>query len=289
LDLDGVGSEARLPSHLLLHGRFYEFRLGYRFPSYTYFSNVITIQTLSNSSLLVAKLHASTTNQSALITWAPPEYIADVVGYHVFVSFLASGSAGASTIGDFASIGFSESIFLPLMQNSIFIGCLDNTLDGSQCLSPFSSYLIRVAVITSKAPQKPSSLVFTTKATVTPTERFDEASFYALAGLITLTFVAEMPVIADTTPIAASFLNQSVIVSQDGGFRLALLSATVRSRSSTVINVHLSLAEMNHTISYIYNASQSYSPLSLKYSGRALLLKPQCLLICVTFKFLILI
>ena len=154
-----------VPQDVLLVGTYYEFRLGFPFPSYTYYTDSVVVMTFDSESPFVNNLVNSTTSTSISLSWEIPEYADGIFSYEVSYYVGDLGNGGVNN----PSWNVSALTFLGMMQATLIdstavLGCPSGT--GPSCLVPYTTYLVQVTVIRKAGPDAPLTVYIATAPTV---------------------------------------------------------------------------------------------------------------------------
>jgi hypothetical protein len=225
-------------------GRYYEFRLGFPYSSYTYFTNSLFVKTYDASSPFVSRVQLSSTNASITVSWVAPEYADGIVGYRLQVLYSGTGN-GALTNSQWSASALKVFVLIdvPFSSTRRTITCVNGT--ASACLSSFTKYVVSIAVIRQVGADSP--LVFnvtTAKTVVIATAKRDVAQLFLFAGAISVSFAsAGAPTYAVAAPIFDTIFWPAALTNKNNDIRLNLTSSTVQTLWDGTIKIEFSEAE----------------------------------------------
>lgn len=254
-----------IPRATLAEGVYYEFRLGFPFPAYTFYSNTRVTKTFDANSPFVSHVQTSSTNSSVSVAWQAPEYLDGLVGYIVSVSVRETGNGGSSGSGWGKSDGTLVTMqTVPLSQLEFSYGCA--TWNAINCLVSYTTYLVDIAVLRERGVDEAKSVFVATQRTVVPVVRTNTAAFYYNSKIVNMTFVDAIPFYNATTTAAASFLNPLSIATASGDVNVTLTATTLISISATAISITINGPEYTK-ISAGVLASAMLTPFVMKYGA----------------------
>ena len=162
---NGNTQQFLIPRSALSDGTYYEFRLGYPFPTYTFYTNTMIAKTFDVNSPFVNSIESSSLDTIFHMSWGAPEYSKNIIGYNVSIYHKQHGNAGA-TNPTWGSVGSTlvTSFQLPLTQLSFSYGCTD--LTANDCLTAFTTYLVQIAVIRTTGQDQPKNVYVSTQHTI---------------------------------------------------------------------------------------------------------------------------
>ena len=273
---NGLSHRFTVPAAALTPGAYYEFRLGYTFSDYTYYTTTQITKTFDSNSPFVNSFAAVRTDTHAMISWGEPEYSDGIVGYSVIVGYTIRGDGGLAQWGGSDSLIVILDANVPLTQTSIDVGCVD--IEDNACLFPYTRYRVSIAVIREGAQDEPKAFYFTTKHMTQA--RFNTSSLHLYGGLITMNFTVPVPNYqSDPTPIASTFLSPVILTNKRGDIHLSLTESTVQSTSHNIVNIVLSKSEYSILVNKIMDPHFLYSSMTVSYGGNSKLhLETYCLL-----------
>ena len=274
---NGLLHQFTVPASSLVAGVYYEFRLGYPFGDYTYYTNTRLGKTFDSNSPFVNNFVAMATDTHATISWGQPEYSDGIVGYGVTLSYEIRGNGGLKT----AQWGASNNLItvlnmdVSLTQTSIDVGC--DSLTMSACLFPYTAYQLSIAVIREGGRDQAKAFYFATEQMVQA--RVNKSSLYLYGGSIMMNFTVPVPNYQSNTPIASTFLSPITLSNKRGDIHLSLTTSTVQSVSSSIVKIVLSTSEYSALVSKITDPAFAYSSMTITYGGNiSLSLGAYCLL-----------
>ena len=254
-----------LSSSTLKSGTYYEFRLGYPFPTHTFYTNSIVAKTFDQNSPFVSFVQTQSTNSTISVTWQPPEYAAGIIGYSVQLSYLTAGN-GVVMSPSWSTLQLTQvaSASLPLSGLSITFGCI--TPSTLQCLIPFTTYQVVISVLRQSESNSAKAFYVTTLKTVLPIVYHNSSSLYFFGNVLNATFVNRIPNYSSLTSVAQTFLWPLWIMSTSGDVNVSLADSTVQSISNTTIQISLSSSSYNLVMQEVI-LSGTPSPLFLQYGN----------------------
>ncbi len=254
-----------VPASALKAGLYYEFRLGYPFADYTYYTNTRLAKTFDSNSPFVNNVVATATDTHATISWGQPEYSDGIVGYGVRVSYKIRGNGDLAKAqwGVYDNLITIMNADVSLTQTSIDVGCVDSTVGA--CLFPYTTYQLSIAVIREGGRDRPKAFYFATEQMMQV--RVNTSSLYLYGGSITMNFTVPVPNYQSNTPLASTFLSPVMLSNKRGDIRLSLTTSTVQSVSSNVVKIVFSASEYNAIVSKIMDPAFAYSSMTMTYGG----------------------
>jgi len=274
---NGLLHQFTVPASALVAGVYYEFRLGYPFSDYTYYTNTRLAKTFDSNSPFVNSFVATATDTHATISWGQPEYSDGIVGYGVTLSYEIRGNGGLTQAQWGASIKLITvlNVDVSLTQTSIDVGC--DSLMMSACLFPYTTYQLSIAAIREGGRDQPKAFYFATEQMMQV--RVNTSSLYLYGGSITMNFTVPVPNYQSNTPIASTFLSPVMLSNKRGDIHLSLATSTVQSISSSIVKIVLSASEYNALVSKIMDPAFAYSSMTITYGGNnSLALGAYCML-----------
>ena len=258
----GNAQQFLIPRDALNDGTYYEFRLGYPFPTYTFYTNTMIAKTFDVNSPFVNSLASTSLDTIVSVSWNAPEYGNELIEYAVSIYYSQLGNAGINDPQWGASGATLVTSFqLPLTQLSFTYGCTD--LAAKDCLAPYTTYLISIAVIRTSGTDEPKAFYVSTQQTITSLH--NSSSIYLYALTITMNFTVTVPQYAANTPINATLLHPLSLHTTRGDLSINLTQSTVFSVSNSSIRVTLSLDEYKSIVSTFYEPSFLFTPFVLQY------------------------
>ena len=247
-----------VPGSQLAAGTYYEFRKGFPFPTYTYYSDSVVVKTFDASSPFVNHVTPIGTNQSLSVYWQQPEYGTGLVGYNVRVLYLGYGNGGLSHAGwNVSQLNVFATYHLALTQTSIFVGCTDGV---NGCLAPYTTYLLEFAAVRERGLDAPSYVYTSTKKTAVVTKVITDF-IYVYGGWIVVDLQQSVAQY-NGSALTSTVLWPAYVVSHKGDINVTLSGeSTVSSMSGTAVQITLGDAEYSSLVRQI--GSHAYSPLRL--------------------------
>jgi len=269
--------EFLVPRSALVDGTHYEFRLGYPFSEYTFYTNTLIAKTFDSNSPFVSNIVTSSTNSSIKMSWIQPEYSDGLLGYKVDILYLVGGNGQLTNPQwNVSTLTLAYSYRLSLTDLSLVQGCGADGVTG--CLIPYTTYLVQISVIRESGVDKPKAIYVSTSQT--PVEKHDTASIFVYGGRINVNFVSTTAWYNTSTAISSTMFWPAYIASQLGDIQVNLTSSLVTSvAGSNNVTLTLSSIEYSSLVSQVI-ASNAYSKMTLYFGGnRTLGLSVYCLLI----------
>ena len=266
---NGLSHQFTVPASALVAGIYYEFRLGYPFSDYTYYTNTQIAKTFDGNSPFVNSFVATATDTHATISWGQPEYSDGIVGYSVTLSYKIRGNGDLSQVqwGVYDNLITVMNEDVSLTQTSIDVGCVDSTV--GTCLFPYTTYQLSIAVIREGGRDKPKAFYFATEQMIEA--RVNTSSLYLYGGSITMNFTVPVPYYQSNTPIVSTFLSPVTINSKRGDIHLSLTTSMVQSVSNNTVKIVFSASEYNALVNKIMNPAFAYSRMTITYGDGILL------------------
>ena len=275
--MSGGARQFTVPNSVLVPGAHYEFRLGFPFPSYTYYTNTLVAKVFDAESPFVSGVEVAATDVLSTVSWSPPEYSVGVVGYRVAIMYKTLGNGPISnpkwTAADNLQLVSSKD--LSLTQTSIRLGCTD--VSSPSCLVAFTTYLVQISVIRQSGVDSAKSVYFSTLHTQRSAR--NASSMHLYGGTIKLDLTVAVPRYRDAS-IASTFLHPLVLSNKRGDLALSQLTeSTVNSISTTSVLIRLSEKEASVLLEQLHQSSFGYSTMFLAYgdSRASLMIQPSCL------------
>ena len=272
---NAITHQFTVPQHALIAGAYYEFRLGYPFESYTYYTNSMFTKTFDASSPFVNNVQTWSIDTMLSVSWGEPEYSDGIVGYNVSIWYAQIGNAGIARAQtwNISTLNLVTSFDLTLAQTSFVYGC--TALGASDCLWPFTTYVVGVSVIRQTGVDVPEYIYVSTMATAVASH--NTSSLFLYGGRINMHFVGAVPMSANAT-IGSTFLSPVRLINEKGDLSLNLTESTVVSSSNTSVHIFLSGAEYLSLVSTIYLPAFTFSSMTLLYgNGQSIPLSIYCL------------
>ena len=266
---NGNARQFTIPRYQLNDGTYYEFRLGYPFSTYTFYTNTMIAKTFDVNSPFVNSVVSSSLDTIISMSWGQPEYNTDLIGYSVSIYYKYLHNAGvANPTWRPSDSTLVTSFQLPLTQLSFTYGCID--LSAGDCLTPFTTYLVDIAVIRTTGQDNPKGVYVSTQHTVASLHNTSSIYLYALK--ITMNFTVNVPTYTTGTPINETFLHPlNLHTTQIADLNINLTESTVQSVSDTSIVITMSLAEYEQmAFSTIYNADFVFTPFLIQYGPKSI-------------------
>ena len=255
-----------IPKAVLANGTYYEFRLGFSFPEYTYYTNTLIAKTFDINSPFVSSVRLLSTNQSITVSWAEPEYSTGIIGYKLSLLYKTLGNGAASTVSwNVSQLMLLQSIQLPLLPTVYTFECDSSNMNA--CLSPFTSYIVQISVIRESGIDAPRAFSTATLKTVLIHEAKDTASIYLYGGKVFMSFVVSPQDLSlvDGKTINSTFLSPAFIISRKGDMRLNLTNSVIQSTSSSSLTITFSETEYSILVQQLWTEGFVFTPLFLHY------------------------
>ena len=261
---NAITHQFTVPQHALIAGAYYEFRLGYPFESYTYYTNSLFAKTFDASSPFVNNVQTWSIDTMLSVSWGEPEYSDGIIGYKVSIWYQQVGNAGMSHAQQWNTSTLSAvTVFdLSLAQTSFMYGCTD--LSASDCLSPFTTYVVGVAVIREGVTDVPEYIYVSTRATALASH--NSSSLFLHGARIMMHFASEVS-LYNSVVIGSTFLSPVQVVNTVGDLRVNLTASVVVSMSNTSLQILLSETEYSSMVGVIYGSSFKFSSMMLVFGG----------------------
>ena len=264
--MSGGAKQFTVPSSVLVAGAYYEFRLGFPFPSYTYYTNTLIAKVFDASSPFVNSVAIEAGDVLSTVSWSAPEYSVGLVGYRVALLYKAAGNGYMVnpqwTAAD--SLQLVSSSDVPLTQTSIELGCRDVSLSSS-CLVAFTTYLVQISVIRQSGVDNAKNAYFSTLHTQLSTH--NSSTLFLHGGKITLHLTVAVPSYNNAS-IASTFLSPLRLHNKRGDLALSSLNQSrVQSVSGMTVEIVLSDSEYSALVTQINAQSFVYSPMTLTYGS----------------------
>ena len=263
---NGNTQQYLIPRSQLQDGMHYELRLGYPFATYTFYTNTMIAKTFDVNSPFVSSVQVSSLDTTLSVSWGAPEYADGLIGYSVSIYYRQHGNAGVANPA-WGSSGSTlvTSFQLPLTQLSFTYGCTD--LTASDCLTPFTTYLVEIAVIQTTGVDSAKGVYVSTQHKIASLH--NSSSIYLYGLTITMNFTVNVPMYGESTPINETIIYPlNLHMTQSENLSINLTESTVRSLSNTSIQVTMSLSEyLAIAARTIYNSSFVFTPFLLQYGS----------------------
>ena len=273
--------EFKVPIAYLAAGTYYEFRLGFPYSAYTYYTNSLFAKTYDASSPFVSRVQLSSTNASISVSWAAPEYVDGIAGYRLQVLYNGTGNGAlASPQWTVSALHVFASIDVPLSSTSHTITCSNDS--ASACLSSFTTYAVSIAVIRQQGNENPAVFYVTTAKTVVIAAKRDVALLFIYDGGITVSFASSelAPKYATTVPIANTIFWPATLTNKNNDVRLSLTSSSVQTLSDGTIKIVFSESESASLKTMVY-AKSAFSAMTFNFGdNRTIAMTYRCLLSC---------
>ena len=266
-----------VPLSVLAAGAYYEFRLGFPFPTYTSYTDTIVAKTFDSSSPFINSVVTSSTNSSISVSWGAPEYSDGAVGYSVRIYYKVIGNGnGKSRHWDVSQVTLAASLSFGLSQTSFSFGC--DSGSNVDCLSPFTVYRVDISVIRQSGAGSPVSVYVTTAKTVVPVVAKSTAVMFLFGKKITVTLVDTVPNYPANTPISSSILYPFALKSIHGELNYQLKNSSMQTTGNHTIVVTMSEAEFTDIVNELFG-TLTFSVISMFYgaSNTAIPLQHHCL------------
>ena len=273
---DGFAKQFLIPRAALIDGQYYEFRLGFPFPTTTYYTNTRIVKTYDVNSPFVSDVQWISTNSSITLSWLAPEYADGLVGYNVTLSYNVVGNGGVTNVSWVSSqLTQVSSVTLPLTQVSVTFGCSSGS--GVGCLFAFTRYQVGIAVIRDTGTDVEKVFYATTQQTVVSVVKRNTASLFLYGGRITVSLINAVPMYGGVS-VSSTILSPLRIQSQLGDVSVSFASSTVQTISIVTLRITMTLTEYNILSGQIL-ASSGLTPLTLFYGlGQSIPITYYCLL-----------
>ena len=277
--MSGGAKQFVVPAHVLTAGAHYEFRLGFPFPSYTYYTNTLIAKVFDANSPFVNSVGTAASDVLSTVSWGAPEYSVGIVGYRVALLYKAVGNGDVVnpqwTAAD--NLQLVSSNDLPLTQTSIVLGCTD--VSSSSCLAAFTTYLVQISVIRQSGVDSAKSVYFSTLHTQLSAR--NSSTMFLHGGKITVHFTVAVPTYNNVS-IGSTLLSPLTLHNKRGDLALSSLNQSrVQSISGTAVEIRLSESEYNALVGQLKMPAFAYSAMWLTYGGdqASIALQPYCLCI----------
>ncbi len=159
------GLDFLVPLSLLAAGQHYEFRMGFPYVGFTYYSNSQFVKAFSAGSGYVGQVQWTSTNETIRVWWEAPEDTEGLIGYNVVLYLPAAINSTSlrreSEKGSDSSKRVIASFVLTLTSRSISVRCL-----AGVCLIPDKIYSVDIAVIRETGAALSLTIDVRTKETV---------------------------------------------------------------------------------------------------------------------------
>ena len=267
-----------IPKEALIDGMSYEFRLGFPFPTYTFYTNTIVAKTFDASSPFVSHVQTSSTNSSISVSWDAPEYSDGIVGYSVAILFKTLGNGGSKHLSwhnsDLTNLATLD---LALTQTSLTYSCSSGEMS---CITPYTTFKVEISVIRETGQDTPTSVFVATSRTVIEAEHKDIALYFFYGKTVTLTFVDAVPYFSSDTVITSTFLHPAYLRTAVGEVHFQFINSTVQSLSSNTMRI--SMPQDEWAVLYDQtNNNRTFSTATFYYgSGKSIPVSYYCLCTC---------
>ena len=264
-----------VPRAALMDGTFYEFRLGFTFSTYTYYTNILLAKTFDANSPFVGNVQSVSSDTSITVTWSEPEYNDGIVGYKVNVFYKQPGNGGlVNPSWDAGSLSVVAAMGLPLTQRNVTVGCLGTETSG--CLSAYTTYMFQISVLRQAGLDGPKNVYVSTQR-ASP-NRFNSSSLSLYGGWLAINFTTPIPQY-DNVPLSSTFLQPARVQTQLGDIDLDLANSMVHSTSATSVKIVFDYAGFEYLyLTQSLNAHFYWTTASLHYSGNtSIVLSIYCL------------
>ena len=262
---NALSHEFTVPRSVLQDGVQYEFRLGFPFTSYTFYTNTLVAKTFDANSPFVNSVKIVPNDVIASISWKAPEYNDGIVGYHVGLFYQVLGNGGVKNLAVNTTSGLTQvlSVDLPLTQTSITVGCTD--LSSSTCLVAYTTYLVQLSVIRQAGTDSPKSVSFATTPMVL--DRHNTSSLFLHGGKLTVRLTVGVPTYVNA-PIATTFLWPVTLRNARGDLQLTSLNeSTVQTLSNKSVAILLSNKEYLALVNQMHSGLFSYSAITMYFGS----------------------
>ena len=277
--MSGGAKQFMVPSSVLTAGAHYEFRLGFPFPSYTYYTNTLIAKVFDANSPFVNSVGTAASDVLSTVSWGAPEYSVGIVGYRVALLYKAVGNGDVVnpqwTAAD--NLRLVSSNDLPLTQTSIALGCTD--VSSSSCLAAFTTYLVQISVIRQSGVDRAKNVYFSTLPTQLSAR--NSSTMFLYGAKITVQFMVAVPTYNDVS-VASTLLSPLTLHNKRGDLALSSLNQSrVQSISGTAVEIHLSESEYTALVGQLRMPVFVYSAMWLTYGSdqASIALQPYCLCI----------
>jgi len=124
----------------MLDNTYYEFRLGFPFPTYTYYTNSLVAKTYSTNAKYIVSYTLTPTNTSVIANWETPEYTIGLLSIDVQIFTFGVGNG---RLINHTNLNISQGVVafyqqLPAFSTMTVFGC--NDTDSDDCLEPYTLY-----------------------------------------------------------------------------------------------------------------------------------------------------
>ena len=264
-----------VPQSVLAEGTFYEFRQGFPFDTYTYYSDSVVVKTFDASSPYVNHVTPLATNQSLSVYWQVPEYSSGLVSYRIRVLYLGYGNGGASNAATWnvSKLNVFATMQLLASQTSFFVGCDDG---GSGCLVPYTKYVLEFTGVRDTGDDMPVYVYTSTKHTVIAARKDNTAAMSLYIGPISVTLLSPISAVYSNTPINDTVFANTTLISARGDIKMTLYTSTVTSFGQHNVSILMTKEEHREMIKRVY-AIASFSPLSLKFGNTSIAVTMLCM------------
>lgn len=255
----------KVPRSTLVDGVYYEFRLGFAFPTFTYYTNTRVLKTYDANSPFVGNVKTASTNSSISVTFSAPEFFDGVVGYSARLLYKDKGNGDViNPQWSASSLTVVESRDLSLTDTMLVFGCAEYTEDN--CLVPFTLYAIELTVIRENGRDAPKTVYAATKVTTKVVVRRDRADLFLHGASIVVTFLNAVPMYGNNTAIGSTlFGSGAYIVNKKQDISQTLSLSTVTSVSSTVVRIVMPESEYQKLVANVRAPSLTFSTMYLHY------------------------
>ena len=259
----GSAHQFTVPRSGLVDGAYYEFRMGYPFTAYTYYTNSLIVKTYDVNSPYVGNVQSSSTDTQIVVSWTQPEYSDGIVGYAVTVLYQQAGNGGLTNPGwNPNALNTVTSARLSLTQTSIVVGCID--LSALNCLQPYTTYLFEIAVIRQSGQDAPKAVYVSTEHSIP--SRHNSSLLFLYGGWITMNFTVAVP-LYNNASIGSTFLGLARLATVNGDLQLNLTSSTVTSITDTSLKITMSYSEYQFIMAYFAVYTNLWSAARIYYGN----------------------
>ena len=278
--MSGGAKHFTIPAYALAAGVHYEFRLGFPFPTYTYYTDTLIAKTFDAGSPFVNSIEIVASDVLSTVSWRAPEYDEGIVGYRVALLYREIGNGDLVSPQWLAAadgLQLVSSTDLPLTETSVTLGCAD--VLSSSCLVAYTTYLVQISVIRQSGVDSAKSVYFSTLHTQVSAR--NSSSMFLHGGRITMQFTVAVPTYNNVS-IVSTFLWPLKLHNKRGDLALTELSQSrVKSISETAVEILLSDSEYNALVGQVKSPTFVYSSMWLTYGSdqASIVLQPYCLML----------
>ena len=225
--MSGGAKQFMVPSSVLTAGAYYEFRLGFPFLSYTYYTDTLIAKVFDANSPFVNSVNVVASDVLSTVSWEAPEYSVGIVGYRVALLYKIVGNGDIAnpqwTADD--NLQLVSSSDLPLTQTFMTLGCTSaadvSSSSTSPCLVAFTTYLVQISVIRQSGVDSAKNVYFSTLHTQLSAR--NTSTMFLYGAKITIDFTVSIPVY-NNVPMTFTFLSPLKLHNKRGDLALTNLN-----------------------------------------------------------------